>query len=157
MRFSLLLLIYILYSQEIQYYPFAVKLDKRVGSCNTLHDLSEEVCVPNKSEDLNIHIFHMIAGTNELEILTKDISYECKCKFDGKKFNSNQKWKTINPNVSVKKQHICEKEYIWNAATFSWTNGKYLASIIDDSVITCDEIIEETKTTVTNFNEKSDL
>ena len=37
-------------------------------------------------------------------------------------------------------------------------NGKYLASIIDDSVITCDEIIEsfneEIKTIPTNFNEK---
>ena len=33
-------------------------------------------------------------------------------------------------------------------------NGKYLASIMDDSVITCDEIIEETKTVPTNFNEK---
>ena len=33
-------------------------------------------------------------------------------------------------------------------------NGKYLASIIDDSVITRDEIIEETKTIPTNFSEK---
>ena len=34
-------------------------------------------------------------------------------------------------------------------------NGKYLASIIDDSVITCDEIIHaETETIPTNFNEK---
>ena len=35
---------------------------------------------------------------------------------------------------------------------------KYLASIMDDSAITCDEIIEshneETKTISTNFNEK---
>ena len=31
---------------------------------------------------------------------------------------------------------------------------KYLASIIDDSVITCDEVIEETKTFQTHFNEK---
>ena len=54
----------------------------------------------------------MTAGTNELEILTKDISYECKCKFDGKKFNSNQKWKTINPNVSVKNT-IYAKENIF--------------------------------------------
>ena len=53
------------------------------------------------------------------------------------------------------KKHICEKDYIWNPATCSCKNGKYLASIIeDDSVITYDEIIEETKTIPTNFNEK---
>ena len=41
---------------------------------------------------------------------------------------------------------MCEKCYIWNSATCSCQNGTYLGSIIDDSVITCDEIIEETKT-----------
>ena len=55
--------------------------------------------------------------------------------------------------MSVKKRHVCEKDYIWNPATRSCENGKYLASIMDDSVITCDEIIEET-TFPTNFNEK---
>ena len=37
------------YSQEFHYYPFTVKLDKCAGSCNTLHDLSNKVCVPNKT------------------------------------------------------------------------------------------------------------
>ena len=31
------------YSQEFQYYPFAVKLDWCVWSCNTLNDLSNKV------------------------------------------------------------------------------------------------------------------
>ena len=52
------------YNQELRYYPFAVKLDKRVGSCNTLNDLSNRVCVPKKTEDLNIHIFNMITAKN---------------------------------------------------------------------------------------------
>ena len=34
----------------------------------------------------------MITGKNELKILTKDISCECKSKFDKRKCNSNQKW-----------------------------------------------------------------
>ena len=41
-----------------------------------------------------------------------------------------------------KKRHVCEKNYIWNPATGSCENGKYLASIIDDSAIMCDEIIK---------------
>ena len=39
-----------------------------------------------------------------------------------------------------------ERGYIWNPATCSFKNGKYMGNIIDFSVITCDEIIEETKT-----------
>ena len=45
------------YSQEFCYYPFAVKLDRCAGSCNTINDLSNKVCVPNKTEDLNKQIF----------------------------------------------------------------------------------------------------
>ena len=30
------------YSQELHYYPIAVKLDRCVGSCNTLNDLSKK-------------------------------------------------------------------------------------------------------------------
>ena len=38
------------YSQELHYYPFAINLDRCAGSCNTLGELSNKVCVPNKSE-----------------------------------------------------------------------------------------------------------
>ena len=55
------------YSQEFHYYPFAVELDRCVGSCNTLNDLSNKVCIPNKTEDLNLSVFNMIIGINELK------------------------------------------------------------------------------------------
>ena len=37
------------YSQEFRYCPLAIKLDKCTGSCNTLHDLSNKVCVPTEN------------------------------------------------------------------------------------------------------------
>ena len=52
-------------SQELYYYPFAVKLDKCVGSCNTLNDLSNKVCVPNKTEDLIKHVFNVTGKMNQ--------------------------------------------------------------------------------------------
>ena len=55
------------YSQKFHYYPFAVKLDRRVGSPNTLNDLCNKVCIPNKTEDLNLGMFIMIIGINESE------------------------------------------------------------------------------------------
>ena len=53
------------YSQELHYYPFAVKLDRCFGSCNTLNDLSNKVCIPNKTNYLNLSVFNMITGINE--------------------------------------------------------------------------------------------
>ena len=44
------------YSKKFHYCPFAVKLDRCVGSCNTLNDLSNKVCVPDKTEDVNLNL-----------------------------------------------------------------------------------------------------
>ena len=50
------------------------------------------------------------------------------------------------------------RKYVWNPATCNCKNGKYLASIMDDSMITCDEVTKlydgEIKTILSNFNKK---
>ena len=107
-------------TQGLCYYPFAVTLDRYTGSCNTLNDLSNRVCVPNKTEDLDLSIFNMIAGISDLKILTKHVSCKCKCKFDGKICNSNQKWNYEKCWCDCKKpreQDVCKKDYICNSAT----------------------------------------
>ena len=63
-----------------QYYLFSVKLDRCAGSFNTLNDLSNKLCIPDKTEDLNLTVFNKIT----------DISCECKSKFDGTKCNPDQ-------------------------------------------------------------------
>ena len=42
-----------------------------------------------------------------------------------------------------------------NVIFINYHYDKYSTSIIDDSVITCDEIIEETKAVTTNVNERN--
>ena len=101
----------------------------------------------------------MLTVVNELKILAKDISCECKCRFDGRKCNSDQWWNNDKCRCKRKTRHACEKGYIWNLATCSCENGKYLASIMDDLAILCDEIIDaeansKDKTKTTNFNKK---
>ena len=40
------------YSQRLRYYPFVINLDTCTRSCNTLNDLSNEVCVPKENSRL---------------------------------------------------------------------------------------------------------
>ena len=66
----------------------------------------------------------------------------------------------INVDENAKASYM--RETIQNPATCTCKNGKYLANVIDNSVIMFDELIdveakqndEETKTVPTNFNEK---
>ena len=98
------------YSQELHYYPFAIKLDGYVGSYNTLNDLSSKVCIPNKAEGLNLSVFNKIIGRNEPKTLTMYISCEWKCKFDSRKYNSNQKCNNRKYHVC---KNICAKKVIF--------------------------------------------
>ena len=103
-----------------------------------------------QTEDLNLSVIKMITEVNELKTLTKYISCKCYFKFDGRKFNSDQK---RNSNESwcecknLKEHHVCKKHYIWNPATYSCENFKYVGNIIDNSVITCEKVINITSTT----------
>ena len=46
------------------------------------------------------------------KILTKHVSCECRCKFDGRKCNSNEQWNNDKCRWECKKHHIFEKGYI---------------------------------------------
>ena len=63
----------------------------------------------------------------------------------------------MNVNVSVK-DFMYVKKIVWNPTPCSCENGKYLGSIMNNSVIICDEVIEsygeEIKTIPTNFKEE---
>ena len=108
----------------------------------------------------------MITGINESKTLTNHISYECKCRFDERKCNSDQWWSNDKCRCECAKPHVCENDHVGNPATCSCENEKYLASTLGDSAIACDEVIEsydedvkttlydETKTIPTNFNER---
>ena len=51
----------------------------------------------------------MISGILKSKKLTKDISCDCKCRFDGTKCYSNQWWNNDKCWCECKKIHICEK------------------------------------------------
>ena len=109
-------------------------------------------------QKINQSVFNMIKS----KALIKHISCKCKCKFDSRKYIQNQKSNIHKYRCTCenpKNHEVCEKDYIGNPATCSCENVKYLASIFKDSVVTCDEIMVETKaiptkTVSTSFDKK---
>ena len=83
----------------------------------------------------------------------------CNCRFDGIKWNSDQRWNNHKCRCECKEHHEKKKKKcVWSPVTSSRKNRKYLVSITDDSAIRFGETIEsyneETKTIPTNFNEE---
>ena len=80
---------------------------------------------------------------------------ECKCNFNGRKCNSNQKWsndKCWCECKNLEEYHVCKKDYVWNPVTCTCENGRYLRSIIDELGITCNEIINAAESVSTNLS-----
>ena len=81
--------------------------------------------------------------------LIKLIWCGCNCKFDGWQYNSVQKWNNDSCQCECEnllKHCLCKKYYLLNRSACPCQKNEYLGSIIDDSVVTCDETIEPTKT-----------
>ena len=100
-------------------------------------------------------VFNIIARINKPKQKIKEAKHpscKCECKLDYIKCNLNQKWNNDKYWCVwkyPKKDNTCAKDCIRNHDVCSCKNGKYIASIIDDSVIMCDDIIEEIKTVPT--------
>ena len=52
------------YNQGLRYNPFMVNLDRCDIRCYTFDDPSDAMCVPNRTEDVNLSVFSIITRTN---------------------------------------------------------------------------------------------
>ena len=69
----------------------------------------------------------MITRMNESKTLTKHTLCKCKCKFDGRKWNSDQKLNKDKCRCECKnprKYNMCEKNYIWSSGSSTCEKGK---------------------------------
>ena len=69
---------------------------------NTLNDFYNKVCVPNKTEDVNLSVFNMITKLNESKTLATHISCEPKLNLMEEYAIQTNGGITINVDVSVK-------------------------------------------------------
>ena len=51
--------------------------------------ISKNTC---QKKDINVKVFNMTRNKNEAKTMAKNISCDCKCKFNGTTYYSNQKW-----------------------------------------------------------------
>ena len=117
------------YSQKFHYYPPAVKLDRCVGNCNNINDLSNKVCIPNKTEDLNLSIFNMVTGQNDSKILTKTYHTNVNVNLMEENVIQSKNGITINVNASVKTIIYMKKIIFEIPLHVVQKNGKYFKFI----------------------------
>ena len=73
------------------FYPFTVSVNKCGGSCKTIDDLYDWVCVSNKVKNMNVKVFNLISAVNETRFIAQHESCEDKCGLKRNLYHAKQK------------------------------------------------------------------
>ena len=52
-------------SNEPLLYPYSIKINKCRGSCNSINDPYDKICVPDVVKNMNVKVFNLMSRTND--------------------------------------------------------------------------------------------
>ena len=144
------------------FYPYTVQVNKCSGSCNTLDNLIETLCVPNVIKGLNIKVYNFLAMLNEIRNVLWHESCKYVCKLNSSVCHNKQIWNDdtcrCDCNEDFAGMKNCAKGYTWNPSTCecqcdTWCKpGQYLDhkncvcknKLIGRLIEECTSVINET-------------
>ena len=147
---------------EASFYPYNVQVNKCSGSCNTLDNPIEKLCVPNVIKGLNMKVYNFLTILNETRNVLWHESCKCVCKLNLSVCNNKQIWNSNTCRCDCNEDFAgminCAKGYTWNPSTCecqcdTWCKpGQYLDHIncvcknklIGRLIEECTSVINET-------------
>ena len=90
-------------NKEPIFYPYIIKMNGCVGSCNTIGDPCGKLCFANDIENIGLKVFNLLLKDNETINTKKYKSCECKYKLNKDSCNNKKYGIKTLVNVSVKK------------------------------------------------------
>ena len=73
-------------------FPYKIKVDKCVGSCNDVENSYFKVCLPGSVKNISVNVFDLISQQNKFRNTTFHESCKYGCLLDEKVCNNKQKW-----------------------------------------------------------------
>ena len=147
---------------EALFYPYNVQANKCSGSCNTLDNPIETLCVPNVIKGLNMKVYNFLTMLNETRNVLWHESCKCVCKLNSSVCNNKQIWNSNTCRCDCNEDFAgminCAKGYTWNPSTRecqcdTWCKpGQYLDhkncvcknKLIGRLISECTSVISET-------------
>ena len=160
---------------EALFYLYNVQVNKCSGSCNTLDNPLEKLCVLNVIKGLHMKVYNFLTMLNETRNVLRHESCKCICKLNSSVCNNKQIWNSNTCRCDCNEDFAgminCAKGYTWNPSTcecqcdMRCKPGQYLDhkncvcknKLIGRLISECTSIINETminnnKDNITNNN-----
>ena len=103
---------------EALFYPYNAQVNKCSGSCNTLDNFIEKLCVPNVIKGLNMKVYNFLTMLNETRNVLWHESCKCVCKLNSSVCNNKQIWNSNTCRCDCNEDFAgiinCAKGYTWN-------------------------------------------
>ena len=159
---------------EALFYPYNVQVNKCSGSCNTLNNPIEKLCVPNIIKGINIKVYNYLTMLNEIRNVLWHKICKCICKLNSSLCNNKQIWNNNTCRCDCNEDFAgiinCTKGYTWNPSTCecqcdTWCKpGQYLNhknfigknKLVGRLISECTSIINETMINNNNYDNDND-
>ena len=103
---------------EALFYPYNVQVNKCSGSCNTLDNPMEKLCVPNVIKGVNMQVYNFLTMLNETRNVLWHESCKCVSKLNSSICNNKQIWNSDTCRCDCNEDFAgiisCAKGYTWN-------------------------------------------
>ena len=73
-------------------FPYKIKVDKCVGSCNDVENSYFKVCLPDIVKNISVKSLDLMSGKSALKNILFHQSCKCGCLLDERVCNNKQKW-----------------------------------------------------------------
>ena len=96
------------------HFPYQIKVDKCVGSCNDVNNLYFKVCTPEIVKNISVNVFDLISRENVFKNVTFHKSCKCDCLLHEKVCNNKQKWNKNKCRCECLEIKDCGNNSFWN-------------------------------------------
>ena len=79
-------------ADEPVFYPYSVKVNKCLGTCNGINNPMAKLCVPDVVKNVNVKVFHLMARVNKTRQVVWYETCKCVCRLSEAICNSKQVW-----------------------------------------------------------------
>ena len=95
-------------------FPYKIKVDKCVGSCNDKKNPYFKVCLPDIVKNISVKVFDLTSQKSVLKNVSFHQSFKCDCLLDEKVCNNKQKWNKEKCRCECLEVKECDNGSFWN-------------------------------------------
>ena len=95
-------------------FPYKIRVDRCIGSCNNLTNLYSRVCLPDIVKNTSVKVFDLISQQNEPTEIIFHKSCKCDCLLNKTVCNDKQKWNKDEYKCECLKIENCDNNSFWS-------------------------------------------